>query len=69
MLLINVFSLNYNMTDSLIDDCFHDNYKDYNLNTSRQIAGHMDERTTLNNYYFDRSDEAEKYDNFVRALA
>lgn len=40
-----------------------------NLNTSRQIAGHMDERTTLNNYYFDRSDEAEKYDNFVRALA
>jgi hypothetical protein len=27
------------------------------------------ERTTLNNYYFDRSDEAEKYDNFVRALA
>ncbi len=40
-----------------------------NLNTSRQIAGHMDERTTLNNYYFDRSDEAEKYENFVKALA
>jgi hypothetical protein len=29
----------------------------------------MDERTTLNNYYFDRSDEVEKYNNFVRALA
>ena len=40
-----------------------------NLNTSRQIAGHMDERTTLNNYYYDRSDEVEKYNNFVRALA
>ena len=40
-----------------------------NLNTSRQIAGHMDEKTTLNNYYFDRSDEEEKYNNFVRALS
>ena len=40
-----------------------------NLNTSRQIAGHMDERTTLNNYYYDRSHEVEKYNNFVRALA
>ena len=40
-----------------------------NQNTSRQIAGHMDERTTLNNYYYDRSDEVEKYNNFVRALA
>ena len=40
-----------------------------NLNTSRQIASHMDEKTTLNNYYFDRSDEVEKYNNFVRALA
>jgi len=40
-----------------------------NLNTARQIAGHMDEKTTLNNYYYDRSDEAEKYDNFVKALS
>ena len=40
-----------------------------NHNTSRQIAGQMDEKTTLNNYYFDRSDEVEKYNNFVRALA
>lgn len=40
-----------------------------NLNTSRQIAGHMDEKTTLNNYYFDRSDEDEKYNIFVRALS
>ena len=40
-----------------------------NINTVRNIVGHVDERTTLNNYYFGRSDEAEKYDNFVRALA
>ena len=40
-----------------------------NLNTSRLIAGHMDEKTTLNNYYFDRSDEDEKYNNFVSALS
>lgn len=40
-----------------------------NLNTSRQIAGHMDEKTTLNNYYYDRSDEDEKYDNFVNVFS
>ncbi len=40
-----------------------------NLNTSRQIAGHMDEKTTLNNYHYDRSDDEEKYQNFVKIFA
>ena len=40
-----------------------------NLNTVRQIAGHMDEKTTLNNYCYDRSDEQEKLDQMARALS
>lgn len=30
-----------------------------NLNTVRKLVGHVDERTTLNNYYFDRSTDDE----------
>jgi len=40
-----------------------------NLNTVRQIAGHMDEKTTLNNYCYGRSDEQEKLDQMARALS
>lgn len=39
-----------------------------NINTVRQIAGHMDERTTLNNYCFDRSTEEEKLQRMERAI-
>ena len=40
-----------------------------NINTVRQIAGHVDERTTLNNYCFDRSSDEEKYEKMAKALA
>ncbi len=43
--------------------------EDVNLNTVRQIAGHVDERTTLNNYYFDRSSDEEKIAKMTKALA
>ena len=39
-----------------------------NINTVRQIAGHVDERTTLNNYCFDRSSDEEKYEKMAKAL-
>ena len=39
-----------------------------NINTVRQIAGHMDERTTLANYCFDRSTEKEKLQRMERAI-
>ena len=31
-----------------------------NINTVRIMAGHSDERTTLNNYCFDQSKDADK---------
>ena len=40
-----------------------------NINTIREMAGHEDERTTYNNYCFDRSTEQEKVDNMVTALS
>ncbi|MBR3376719.1 MAG: site-specific integrase [Mogibacterium sp.] len=40
-----------------------------NLNTVRQIIGHMDEKTTLNNYCYDRSDEQERYEKMALALS
>ena len=40
-----------------------------NLNTVRQLAGHMDEKTTLNNYLYDRSSEAERNAMIAAALA
>ncbi|MBE6028819.1 MAG: site-specific integrase [Clostridiales bacterium] len=40
-----------------------------NINTVRQYAGHVDERTTLNNYCFDRSTDEEKYVKMEKALA
>lgn len=39
------------------------------INTVRATAGHASERTTLNNYTFDRSTEAEKQQKFENALA
>lgn len=39
------------------------------INTVRATAGHSSERTTLNNYVFDRSTEAEKLAKFEQALA
>ena len=39
-----------------------------NINTVRQYAGHVDERTTLNNYCYDRSSEDEKYEQMRKAL-
>lgn len=38
------------------------------INTVRATAGHASERTTLNNYTFDRSTEAEKLQKFENAL-
>ena len=38
------------------------------INTTRQLAGHVDERTTLNNYCYDRSDEDEKLAQITYAL-
>ena len=40
-----------------------------NLNSVRLILGHMDEKTTLNNYCYDRSTDDEKYDQVVSALS
>ena len=40
-----------------------------NLNTVRQLVGHVDERTTLNNYCFDRSSDAEILEQMASALA
>ena len=39
-----------------------------NINTIRQIVGHTDERTTLNNYCFDRSTDEEKMLRMTDAL-
>ena len=39
-----------------------------NINTVRQIVGHKDERTTLNNYCYDRSDSNEKMLRMTEAL-
>lgn len=40
-----------------------------NLNTVRQIVGHMDEKTTLNNYLYDRNTDEEKNMMIAAALA
>ena len=40
-----------------------------NLNTVREYVGHMDEKTTLNNYAYDRSTDVEKYNQLTKALA
>ncbi len=40
-----------------------------NINTTRQIVGHQDERTTLNNYCYDRSSKAEKYSKISKAFS
>ena len=38
------------------------------INTTRQLAGHVDERTTLNNYCYDRSEEDERLAQITYAL-
>ena len=40
-----------------------------NLNTVRKLVGHADERTTLHNYYYDRSTTAEKRKTIENALS
>ena len=40
-----------------------------NLNTVRLFAGHKDERTTLNNYCYDRDSADEKYAKITNALS
>ena len=40
-----------------------------NVNSVREMAGHRDERTTLSNYYFDRSSDEEKKKMIEAALA
>lgn len=40
-----------------------------NLNTVRQLVGHVDERTTLNNYCFDRSSDDEIVAQMEAALS
>ena len=42
---------------------------DVNINTIRQIVGHQDERTTLNNYCYDRSSKSEKYNKISNAFS
>lgn len=42
--------------------------KGVNINTVRQIIDHMDEKTTLNNYCYDRSDSQDRYDLITQAL-
>ena len=42
---------------------------DVNLNTVRQIVGHTDERTTLNNYCYDRKSDEDKFEQLERALS
>lgn len=39
-----------------------------NINTIRQYVGHEDEKTTLNNYCFDRNSEDEKLKAFHAAM-
>lgn len=39
-----------------------------NINTVRNIAGHQDERTTLNNYCFDRRSKAERNAQVIAAI-
>ena len=41
---------------------------DVNINTVRQMVGHTDERTTLNNYCYDRSTDEEKLRKLAAAL-
>ena len=41
----------------------------FNLNTIRQIAGHVDEKTTLNNYIYDRSPKSERAERMEGALS
>lgn len=41
---------------------------DVNINSIRKIVGHADERTTLNNYCFDRKTEKERFDAITHAL-
>ena len=40
-----------------------------NVNSVREMAGHRDERTTLANYYYDRSTDEEKVRKIEAALA
>ncbi|MBQ1396337.1 MAG: tyrosine-type recombinase/integrase, partial [Eubacterium sp.] len=40
-----------------------------NINTVRQIVGHTDERTTLNNYCYDRSTPGEKLKRIADAFS
>ena len=40
-----------------------------NINTIREMVGHADERTTYNNYCYDRSTEAEKLAKIEQALS
>ena len=39
-----------------------------NINTVRQLVGHVDERTTLNNYCYDRSSEEDKINLMTEAF-
>ena len=39
-----------------------------NINTVRKMAGHADEKTTLRNYVFDRSEESERNEMIEKAL-
>ena len=43
--------------------------KGVSINTTRQLAGHVDERTTLNNYCFDRNEDDEKLAQITYALS
>ena len=42
--------------------------KGMNINRVRQIAGHVDERTTLNNYCYDRSTDKEVVEQMEKAF-
>lgn len=42
---------------------------DININSVRQFVGHKDEKTTLNNYCYDRSSDEDKYRKMELALA
>ena len=39
-----------------------------NLNTARELMGHVDERTTLKNYCYDRSPENDRIERIEKAL-
>ena len=41
---------------------------DVNLDTVRRVSGHVDSRTTLNNYCFDRTEENERKKKIFAAL-